>query len=264
MAIHKHSPIINAICIVCGLFWSLCAYGWGQKGHDVTCAIAQEHLTRRAAKQISGIFDGKSLVYWSNWLDNASHTDALSYTSTWHYMNIDAGTEYDNCPRIPEGDVLSAIDAQISALRSGNLTKDESALALKMLIHLVGDLHCPMHLGHLTDKGGNRWQAQYFGTGTNLHSIWDSGIVESAHKWGYEEWAKEIDTVSKSEIRQIVKGNPHEWGRETYHLAAAVYDGTPVGSKLSYDYVSEWTPILEQQLLYGGLRLASILNGIFK
>lgn len=254
---------IKAVGITIGLLCSVCAFGWGQKGHDVTCAVAQEHLTKRAAKRISDIFDGKSLVYWSNWLDNASHTAELSYTSTWHYMNIDKGVEYDNCPRIPEGDVLTAIAAQTAALESGTLTKEESALALKMLIHLVGDLHCPMHMGHLTDKGGNRWQVQYFNTGTNLHSIWDSSIVESAHKWGYEEWVKEIDTVSKSEIKRIVAGDPHEWGRETYRLAAAVYDGTPVGSKLSYDYVSEWAPVIEQQLLYGGLRLASILNGIF-
>lgn len=256
--------IIAASCITAGLLCSVCAFGWGQKGHDVTCAIAQKHLSRRAAKQISDIFDGKSLVYWANWLDNASHTEEFAHTSTWHYMNIDKDTEYDNCPRIPEGDVLSAIDAQISVLKSSTSSKEETATALKMLIHLVGDLHCPMHMGHLTDKGGNRWQVQYFNNGTNLHSIWDSGVVESAHKWGYEEWVQEIDIVSKKEVKQIVSGAPHEWGRETYRLARAVYDGTPIGSKLSYDYVNEWAPVIERQLLHGGLRLASILNDIFK
>lgn len=240
-----------------------CAFGWGQKGHDVTCAIAQEHLTNKAKRKISEIFDGKSLVYWANWMDNASHTEEYAYTSSWHYLDIDAGTDYDKAERPDNGDVLTAVESRIKLLKSGTLTKEESAIALRMLIHFVGDLHCPMHMGHISDKGGNTWQVQFFKSGTNLHSIWDSGIIENAHKWGYEEWVREIDTVSKKEIRVIVKGEPAEWGRETYALSTAIYDRTPVGSKLSYNYVNQWAPSAEQQLLYGGLRLAHILNDIF-
>ena len=239
-------------------------YSWGQKGHDVTCAIAERHLTKKAQKQISEILDGKSIVYWANWMDNASHTPEFRYTSTWHYKNIDADETYENAQLNEHGDVVRAIDEQIAALKSGKLSKEEQALSLKFLVHLMGDLHCPMHMGHRSDKGGNRWQVQYFGSGRNLHSIWDSGVIESAHKWTYSEWADQIDRLTKQEQWQTVQGSPTTWGKETYEICKKIYDSTPVGSKLSYDYVSEWSETVEQQLLRAGLRLAEVLNGIFK
>ena len=239
-------------------------YSWGQKGHDVTCAVAERHLTKKAQKKISEILDGKSIVYWANWMDNASHTPEYRYTSTWHYKNINADESYEGAELNEHGDVVRAIDEQIAALKSGNLSKDEQALSLKFLVHLMGDLHCPMHMGHRDDKGGNRWQLQYFGSGRNLHSVWDSGVIESAHKWTYSEWADQIDRLSKKEQWQVVQGSPTTWGKETYEICKKIYDATPVGSKLSYDYVSDWSETVEQQLLRAGLRLAEVLNGIFK
>jgi len=240
------------------------ALAWGQKGHDITCAVAQAHLSRKAENRIDEILDGKSIVYWANWMDNASHTPEYAYTSTWHYKNIDADETYENAATNDSGDVITAINAQINALKSGTLNKEQSALALKMLIHFVGDLHCPMHMGHKSDKGGNRWQVQYFGNGKNLHTIWDTDILESGHKWTFSEWVQEIDTCNKKEAAEIVTGDIYDWGRETYVIAKDIYETTPVGSKLSYDYVSKWTPVIERQLMAGGLRLASILNEIFK
>ena len=119
-------------------------------------------------------------------------------------------------------------------------------------------------MGHKSDRGGNRWQVSYFGKGTNLHSIWDSGIIESAHKWTYSEWVEQIDTNSKEIDAQMAQGTPESWGKETYEICKKIYDTTPVGSKLSYDYVSEWTETIETQLLRAGLRLARVLNEIFK
>ena len=237
---------------------------WGQKGHDVTCAVARKHLKKKARKKIDRVLDGQSIVYWSNWLDNASHTPEYAYTKTWHYKNIDADETYENAVLNPDGDVLTAIQAQIAALKSGTLDKEAEALALKMLVHLMGDLHCPMHMGHKSDRGGNRWQVQFFGNGKNLHGIWDSDILESAHKWTFSEWVEEIDTGGKSEYSEIVKGGPEDWGKETYMLATQIYEQTPVGSKLSYDDVARWAPVIERQLRKGGLRLAAVLNDIYR
>lgn len=242
----------------------LTAGAWGQKGHDVTCAIAEQHLSRKAKKQISEIFDGKSIVYWANWMDNASHTPEYAYTKTWHYKNIDANETYDTAAQNENGDVLTAIEAQIKALKSGQLNHQQQAIALRMLVHLVGDLHCPMHMGHKSDSGGNRWQVQYFNNGKNLHGIWDSDLIESAHKWTYSEWVREIDRADKEQAKAIVAGTPYDWGRETFEAACKVYENTPVGTKLSYDEVNYWAPLIEQQLLKGGLRLARILNELFK
>lgn len=168
--------------LMAGLFAvSVDGYCWGQKGHDVTCAVAQRHLTRKAARKIDEILDGKTIVYWANWMDNASHTPEYRYTSSWHYRNTDEGETFSGAPLNENGDVVRAVNEQIAALKSGKLDKEEQALSLKFLVHLMGDLHCPMHMGHRSDRGGNRWQVQFFNNGTNLHSIWDTGIIESAH-----------------------------------------------------------------------------------
>lgn len=243
---------------------SVDAFSWGQKGHDITCAIAQQHLTRKAARQIDRILEGRSIVYWSSWMDTASHTPEYAYTRTWHYKNIDADETYDGAAVNESGDVVTAINAQIDALKSGTLNKEQTQIALRMLVHLVGDVHCPMHMGHRSDSGGNKWQIQYFGQGKNLHGIWDSDVLESSRKWTYSEWTKEIDILDRKTAARIAEGTPYEWGRETHAITSQIYAGTPVGSKLSYDYVRDWSPVIEQQLLKGGIRLAAILNDIFR
>ena len=160
------------------------ALAWGQKGHDVTAYIAECHLTPAAAKKIDKVLDGHSPVYYANWLDNASHTPDYAYTKTWHYLNVDEGKTLETMPANPKGDVLKAVTEIVAKLKAGGLTHEEEALQLKMLIHLVGDMHCPMHLGRSTDLGGNKRPVRYFGRSTNLHSVWDTSLVESAHNWG--------------------------------------------------------------------------------
>jgi hypothetical protein len=125
-------------------------------------------------------------------------------------------------------------------------------------------MHCPMHAGRLSDRGGNNVNVKYFGKSKKLHSVWDSELIESAHRWGYTEWQREIDRISKAEKREIVKGSPTDWFVQTHAAAIEVYKHTPNGASLSYDYVTLFTPTLEEQLLRGGLRLAHLLNEIYK
>lgn len=239
------------------------AHAWGQKGHDVTAYVAENHLTKRAAKRIAAVLEGYSPVYVSNWLDNASHTPEYAYTKTWHYLNVDEGETLESMPKNPDGDVLKAVTEIVARLKSGGLTPTEEALNLRMLIHLVGDMHCPMHAGHLSDLGGNRVSVIYFGDATNLHSVWDTALVESAHRWSYAEWQREIDRLSKEEAAEVASGEPADWMRETLELCSEVYASTPEGTKISYDYVAKYAPVIERQFLRGGLRLARLLNEIY-
>ena len=240
------------------------ALAWGQTGHDVTAYIAECHLTPAAAKKIDKVLDGHSPVYYANWLDNASHTPDYAYTKTWHYLNVDEGKTLETMPANPKGDVLKAVTEIVAKLKAGGLTHEEEALQLKMLIHLVGDMHCPMHLGRSTDLGGNKRPVRYFGRSTNLHSVWDTSLVESAHNWGYTEWRQQIDRVSQAEAEAIAAGTPAEWAAETCGVCQQVYEATPEGANLSYDYVAAQTPVVEQQFLRGGLRLARLLNEIYR
>lgn len=252
------------ILLSLSLVISSVAFGWGQKGHDVTAAIAEQHLTRKAAKAVHRILEGQSPVYWSNWLDNASHTPEYASTKTWHYLNVEEGQTLDEARRIPEGDVLKAVTEIADRLRAGELTPEEEAVNLRMLIHLVGDMHCPMHLGRLSDLGGNRREVRFFGRRTNLHSVWDTDLPEAGHRWSYTEWQQQIDRASKAEQQAITAGAPEEWARETHAVCTEIYDATPEGTEISYDYVARFTPVVERQLLRGGLRLAHLLNEIYR
>jgi len=242
----------------------LYGFAWGQKGHDTVTCIAENHLTPATAAAISDLLDGKSIVYWANWLDNASHTPEYAYSKTWHYKNIDADKTFDNAPEIKEGNIVTAINEQTAVLTSPTATKEEKSLALKMIVHLLGDIHQPMHMGHASDRGGNSWSVRYFNRPGNLHSVWDSSLPESAHKWSYTEWQQQIDRATPEEELAIISGGtPESWGRETYEICKRVYADTPQDTAISYDYIAEWTPTIEQQFLKGGLRLADLLNSVF-
>lgn len=257
----RNKIILSSIIIGASAFQG---FGWGQKGHDTTAFIAENHLTPAAYAEVTNLLDGKSIVYWANWLDNASHTPEYAYSKTWHYKNIDAGVKYEEAPLLETGDVVRAIYDQVAILQNPKASREDKQLALKIIIHVMGDIHQPMHMGHASDLGGNRWTVNYFGRDNNLHSVWDSSIPESAHKWTFTEWQNQIDRLTPVQIEAILAdGTPEKWGKETFEICGEIYDTTPEGTKISYDYVAKWTPVVEEQFLKGGLRLADVLNSIY-
>ena len=218
---------------------------WGPKGHDTVAYIAEKHLSKKALQHVTEVLNGKSMVYVANWMDNASHTDEYAYTKTWHYVNVDPEEQtYANAKKEAAGDVVVAINTIVENLKSGELSLEEERVQLMMLIHLVGDMHCPMHAGHKSDRGGNLTQVTYFGKSRKLHSVWDSEIVESAHKWSYTEWQRQIDRLSRKECRAIVQGTPNSWIEECVAIADDVYRNSTTGTNLSYDYVAQYAPVV--------------------
>ncbi len=238
-------------------------FAWSKKGHDVICYIAENHLSKRAMAKVTEVLDGRSMVYYSSWMDNASHTPEYDYTSGWHYFNIDKGGSAETQKRSKDGDVLSATKDLVSQLKSGELSAEDESVALKMLIHMVGDMHQPMHLGREDDRGGNNIPVVYFVESTSLHSMWDYHIVMGAHEWSYTEWQNQIDRGLVDE-QAIVSGSYEDWANATHEIANEIYRDTPAETRVSYDYLAKYTPIIEQQFLYAGLRLAHILNDIYR
>ena len=240
------------------------ALAWGPKGHDTVAYIADKHLSKKTLQKVTEVLEGHSLVYVANWMDNASHTDEYAYTKTWHYVNVDPeeGT-YANSVKAASGDAVTAINALVENLKSGELTPEEERVQLMMLIHIVGDIHCPMHAGHKSDRGGNGTQVKYFGKQKKLHSVWDSEIVESAHRWSYSEWQDQIDRATPKQQQAYMQGTPNDWIEETVILANEVYESASEVGNMSYDYVAEYAPIIEQQFLKGGLRLAKLIEDIY-
>lgn len=244
-------------------FITLNALAWSQKGHDVTAYIAEQHLTPATKAAVDSMLDGKSIVYWANWLDNASHQRPLAYTKTWHYKNVDQDVRYEEAPANPAGDAVTAIKSRIEILNDPEATPQERDLALKILIHVVGDMHMPLHMGHATDLGGNRIKVKFFNRETNLHSAWDSSLPEAAHKWSYTEWQQQIDRLKPTQEAEVISGTVDDWAKEIVAIAADVYTYFLPGANISYNDIARWTPVIEQQFVRGGLRLAHLLNTIF-
>ena len=136
-----------------------------------------------------------------------------------------------------------------------------------MIVHMVGDLHCPMHAGRLSDRGGNGVKVKWFGQNTNLHSVWDSKIVESARKWHYTEWTEQLDRKSRKFKKEVMQGSYEEWFNRTVENAASIYEYVEnldqENPNLSYQFVYDFSPLLDESLLLGGYRLAYVLNTIF-
>lgn len=240
---------------------------WGQKGHDVVCAIAQSHLTSKAKREIGHILGGKSIVYYASWLDNVQNSPlwdgGYDVTKTWHYANVDEGFTYQTMQKEPKGDLLTALTMIIDGFNSGQLSDSVRCDYLKMLVHLVGDLHCPMHAGHKSDRGGNNFQVKWFGQQTNIHSVWDSKLIESTRKWSYTEWVDQIDRADRKQIKQICRGSIADWLDETVEIGRQLYSEVKAGDNLSYQYQFDHDKLLEDQLLKAGLRLSSLLNELF-
>ena len=254
----------KSVIIVIALLLHLPSFGWGQKGHDVVAYIAECNLQPEVYQKVVDRLGGHSLVYYANWLDNASYSDRYRYTKTWHYANVDEGYTYDTMPKNEKGDVVTAINGIIAELKSGKLSTEQENVRLRMLIHLVGDIHCPMHAGHLSDRGGNSVIVKFFDKETKLHSLWDTALVEAAHKWSYTEWEQQLNRYCSAECKaELSKGEAMDWLNESHAIATEIYKATPEKRKVSYDYIAYYAPVIEQRLLAGGLRLARILNEIY-
>ena len=241
----------------------LAALAWGDTGHNVTAEIANRHLTRTTAAVVDSLLSGKTLVYWAKWLDWATYTPEYAYTKTWHYRDVDENHTYFSQPLEPEGDVITASRAQIEILSDSTATPDDKALALKILTHLVGDMHQPLHMGHTGDLGGNTVKIKYRGRENNLHGFFDTTMPDALHKWSYSEWADQLDRLRPEDEILVISGNIDDWGQATVALAAEAYRDFPAGADITNGTMLRWMPEIENQMLFGGLRLAHILNTIF-
>lgn len=248
-------------------------FGWGPKGHDVVAAIAEKHLSEETKAILNEILDGHSIVYYSSWMDSIQNSpeweSKYSHTKTWHYANVDKGETYQTMKKNEKGDVVTALTTITEKLKTfypDNLYAIE-ADDIKMIIHMVGDMHCPMHAGRLSDLGGNRMKVRWFGRNTNLHSTWDSKMIDSARTWSYSEWCEHLDILDPEHVQMYWSGSFEDWFVETVGMAAQVYEYVEnLGEEnpnLSYQFVYDFSPMLEDRLVVGGIRLAYVLNSIF-
>lgn len=236
---------------------------WSKTGHRVIGDVAQHHLTTKAKKAIAKLLQGQSLASVSNFADEIKADRSFDKFSPWHYVNYPTDKKYTEVAPSAEGDLMIGIQKCIDVIKAETSAEEDKAFYLKMLVHLVGDLHQPMHVGRLEDKGGNDIQLQWFGKGTNLHRLWDTNMVED-HGMSYTELAASLPSLSKKQKLAMQQGDMFQWMEESRNIANELYASVEVGEKLGYQYgYANWSTV-EVQLQKGGLRLAKVLNELFK
>ncbi|RYY29925.1 MAG: S1/P1 Nuclease [Chitinophagaceae bacterium] len=240
---------------------------WGVLGHRVIGEIAALHLNAKAKKEIQKILGNESVAMASNWGDFIKSDTAYDYLYNWHFVNINEKFTYeqfaDYLARDTAVDAYTKLTMMIDSLKSGKLSAEKKKLYLRMVIHIAGDLHQPMHVARLSDLGGNRVRVQWFNQPSNLHRLWDEQLIEF-QQLSYTEYVKAINFTTKQQRQTWQQQSIPEWLFETYthcqHIYAGIKEENP---KLSYRYNFDYVEILNSQLLKGGIRLAGILNDIY-
>ncbi|WP_405605692.1 S1/P1 nuclease [Polaribacter sp. Asnod1-A03] len=235
---------------------------WGKNGHRATGQIAEVYLTKKAKKNIDKILKGQSLAFVSTFADEIKSDRAYRKYSPWHYVNMDLDQTYEEAEKNPQGDLVTGIDTCIKVLKDENSSEEDKVFHLKMLVHFIGDLHQPMHIGRKEDKGGNDVQVQWFGKGTNLHSVWDSKMIDD-YGMSYSDLADNAKDLSKKQVELIEQGSVVDWVNEVHKISVEVYKSVKIGEKLSYRYSYDHFGTVRTQLQRGGIRLAKILNEIY-
>lgn len=260
--------ILSRFTVAVFIFSSFYCFAWGLTGHRVVAEIAQHHLSSRAERKIKKLLDNQKLAYYANWPDfvKSDTTGVWKETSAWHYVNVNPQKTIaafkDSLSIQKTPNIYTQIRFLSEKIKDKNVSDADKKTALIFLVHLVGDMHQPLHVGRYTDLGGNKINVTYFGQKTNLHSLWDSKMVED-RKYSYTEFANLLDVKSKDEVKTIQSGTLEDWLYDSQKIANSIYFHTPNDSKLSYDYNYRFESTVERQLLYGGLRLAKVLNEIF-
>ncbi len=256
----KKSAIVLLVVLMSNVLFA--SEDWSKTGHRVVGEIAENYLTKKAQRNISKLLNGHSLAFVSNYGDDIKSDRQYDSFGPWHYVNFPFGEKYDTHHKNEKGDIIQGIDKCISVLKDETSSREDKEFYLKMLVHFVGDLHQPLHIGLAEDKGGNDFQVRWFGDGTNLHTVWDYKMIES-FDMSYTELAENSNVLTKKEVAAIKEGSVQDWMYESRELCIDIYNNTEVGEKLGYKYMYDYTEVLRSQLQKGGIRLAGLLNEIF-
>ena len=261
------ASFFRRITIVIALtFFINYGFAWGVLGHRIVGEIAYTYLTPKAKKNIALLLGNESIAMSSNWADFIKSDPQYNYLYNWHFLNVPPSLKEAEFMKYISNDTAVNAYTKIMFLEKelDNKVTDKAtkAMYLKLLIHIVGDIHQPLHLGHVDDKGGNTIKVTWFNEPSNIHQVWDEKLI-NFQQLSYTEYVRVINFSKASERDAWQKQPLSEWLYESYQLADLVYKDIQMDEKLSYTYNFRYITILNQQLLKGGVRLAGILNEVF-
>jgi hypothetical protein len=240
------------------------ALAWAPEGHQIVAAIAERELDPKARAAVASLLGNPDImVLDSSWADEIRQQ--RPETTSWHYVNIEVGSGGYNAAQ-DCGDancVVAQIGRDEKILSDPHASKDAKAEALRFLIHFVADLHQPLHAADRNDKGGNDELFRRHGKRVSLHQIWDQEVVAALGNNSLHVAAEVDASLTPSEKAQFAQGTVEDWTNESFDLAEReIYAHLP--ERLPEDYAQKESVIARQQLARAGIRLAAILNRIFR
>lgn len=235
---------------------------WSATGHRVVGKIADSYLTGKTKRAINKLLKRQSLAFVSTFADEIKSDKRYNEFYTWHYINMPLDSDYESSKKNPKGDLVTGINYCTKIIKDDNASDDDKAFYLKLLIHLIGDLHQPMHIGLEEDKGGNDFKLQWFYKDSNLHRVWDSEMIKQ-YNMTYTELADNADVLTKKEVKAIQEGSIIDWVNETHKITKNVYDNVKPDENLRYRYSYDNFNTVRTQLQKAGIRLARVLNDLF-
>jgi len=259
--------IKKSILLVALFFYlPIAGMAWGTEGHRIVGQIAESHLTKKARREVFKILGTESMAMVSNLADFVKSDATYNYMYNWHFINFKEGLTEDAIEAYLAKDTATDAYTKINFLTAGlkdkSTTPDNKVFYLKVLIHLVGDIHQPMHTGRPDDLGGNKVKVFWFNESKNLHQVWDDQLI-LFQQLSYTEYATAINHITKEDKKILQQQPVSKWVYQSYQLAERIYTETKPDQKLDYKYNFNFVAPLNQQLLRGGVHLAGLLNEIF-
>lgn len=256
-----------SLIIILGLYLPIQSMAWGQLGHRIVAEIANGYLTPKAKIEVAKILGTESLAISSTWADFIRSDSNYKYLAQWHYIDFTGEITLEKMSKQLETDTMvnayTKLNFLIKQLRNKNLLQNEKQLYLRMLVHIVGDIHQPLHVSPRGDNGANSIKLNWFNDPSNLHRVWDENLIQY-QELSYTEYVKAINFSSLSERAKWQKQAISEWLFESYTKSVEIRTQVKDGDKLGFVYNFKNIGTVNQQLLKAGVRLAGILNDIFK
>jgi hypothetical protein len=244
--------------LILTVIYSEC-HAWGGVGHKITAKIAYSQLNKATKDSLASYLGENTIEDASVWMDEVRSNHEYDYQKPWHYINIEKGASYDPAST---DNIVWELQKVIAELKErSKYPKEKIAIDLKILIHLVGDLHQPLHVGYGSDKGGNTIHVTFLAENTNLHKVWDSEIIKEKHITE-QSCLELLPNYSKKDIAKIEKLDVIGWMNESRSYLSAVYAFQ--NDAIDQNYIDTNSKTIEKLLLFSGLRISSVLEAVFK
>ncbi len=242
------------------------SFAWGVIGHRVVGEIANSYLNPKAKLEIQKILGNESLALSSTWADFIRSDSNYKYLNTWHYVDFEEDMAAPKMKAYLEEDTstnaFTKLNLIIAKLKGKSISAKEKQFYLRLLVHIVGDLHQPFHVSPRGDNGGNTIKLNWFNESSNIHRVWDEGLIDY-QQLSFTEYTKAINFTSAQQRMDWQKVGIEEWIVESFSISKRLREDLKGETKLGYNYNFKHISTVNEQLLKAGVRLAGILNKIY-